>query len=344
MTKISKKIYSLLGALALGVAFSSSANAETFFKMDTGTPGSSVHTVATTLSTLAHKYADGITLQVSTGKAAPKSTIQAGDGKVDFYTMAASINNWLLTGEKMFKNYKSHKETHDKLRAVFFFPIGAYQFVVYDDSGIKSFHDLKGKKVFAGPKASGAATVARDIIEGVAGLKPDEDYDAISLDWNSAMPAFQDRQVDMYMAPTSVPSAIINQVALTNKIRLLDVPEDAMKSPKIAQQLAVPGRTLEVIPPGTYGDNQVNTAPVNTIGALVGIGTQVGVDDDAVYRLTKAFWEHIDELYSVAGWTKKINRDSAFNQMNVPLHKGAYRYYKEAGFNIPENVIPPEAN
>ena len=29
--------------------------------------------------------------------------------------------------------------------------------------------------------------------------------------------------------------------------------------------------------------------------------------------------------------------------MNIPLHVGAYRYYKEAGFDIPAALVPPEA-
>ena len=40
---------------------------------------------------------------------------------------------------------------------------------------------------------------------------------------------------------------------------------------------------------------------------------------------------------------RSVTKDSVFSQMNAPLHAGAYRYYKEAGFNVPSALIPPES-
>ena len=55
---------------------------------------------------------------------------------------------------------------------------------------------------------------------------------------------------------------------------------------------------------------------------------------------TKAFWEHTDDLCAVAAWAKAITGETAFSEANMPLHKGAYRYYKEAGFKIPAHLVP----
>ncbi|MFV0474434.1 MAG: hypothetical protein ACK5MQ_09560 [Pikeienuella sp.] len=35
--------------------------------------------------------------------------------------------------------------------------------------------------------------------------------------------------------------------------------------------------------------------------------------------------------------------ETAIMNMYAPLHPGALRYYREAGLEIPENLIPPEA-
>ena len=40
---------------------------------------------------------------------------------------------------------------------------------------------------------------------------------------------------------------------------------------------------------------------------------------------------------------EELNRKTAFAAVNGPLHIGAYKYYKEAGFDIPAIAIPPEA-
>ena len=66
------------------------------------------------------------------------------------------------------------------------------------------------------------------------------------------------------------------------------------------------------------------------------------VDEEAVYKVTKAFWENIGDIHKTAVFLKQVTKETAFTSVNVPLHKGAYRYYKEAGFNIPENIIPKD--
>ena len=72
------------------------------------------------------------------------------------------------------------------------------------------------------------------------------------------------------------------------------------------------------------------------------VGTTKMVDEEAVYKVTKAFWENIGDIHKTAVFLKQVTKETAFTSVNVPLHKGAYRYYKEAGFNIPENIIPKD--
>jgi TRAP-type uncharacterized transport system substrate-binding protein len=40
---------------------------------------------------------------------------------------------------------------------------------------------------------------------------------------------------------------------------------------------------------------------------------------------------------------KNVKLENALLGVTVPLHKGAYKYYKEKGINIPAALIPPEA-
>jgi TRAP transporter TAXI family solute receptor len=337
-----QRIVSLVAFFAMVLSFSATALADKYFKMDGISQGGSYGTIATAFSNTAHKYADGITIQVSMGKPGVRSVIDAAAGRVDFYMFGPSLTEWLRNGERMFKKIENPAEKFARLRTVVMFPAGAYHALVYADSGIKTFHDLKGKKVWIGPKNGAITVVNLAVIEGASGLKPGKDFTVVNLDGRAGMQAFQDRQVDFLMAPSSTPSPMVAQIALINKIRLLDLPEAALKHPKIAPMLKLPGRTMETIQPDVYGKNQVNEKPVRALGVWSGIGTHVGVDAEGVYQTTKAFWEHIDELYSVAAWTKAITRETALNEANMPLHKGAYRYYKEAGFKIPAHLVPSD--
>jgi len=334
------RIVSLVAILAMVLSFSTTALADKYYKMDGGGQGGSTGTIAVAFSNVAHKYADGITIQVSMGKAGVRSVMDAAAGRVDFYMTGPSLTEYLRTGKRMFKKIKNPAQKFARLRTVAMFPAGAYQALVYADSGIKTFRDLKGKKVWVGPKNAMITMVSLAVINGASGLKPGKDFTVVNLDPRAGVQAFQDRQVDFIMAPSSTPSPMIAQIALINKIRLLDLPEAALKHPKIAFMMKLPGRTLETIQPDVYGKNQVNEKPIRALGTWMGIGTHVGVDAEGVYQTTKAFWEHIDELYAVAAWAKAITRETAFSEANMPLHKGAYRYYKEAGFKIPAHLVP----
>ena len=67
------------------------------------------------------------------------------------------------------------------------------------------------------------------------------------------------------------------------------------------------------------------------------------VPEDVVYKATKKFWENLKEVQATAVFMEDLNKNTAFAAVNGPLHIGAYKYYKEAGFNIPAVAVPPEA-
>ncbi|MEZ5728577.1 MAG: TAXI family TRAP transporter solute-binding subunit [Burkholderiaceae bacterium] len=317
------------------------AGAATFLKLDAFPPGTTPGQVHVALATIVQKHTP-IKIQVSTGKPATKSAVDAANQRVDLFLTAASINHFMQKGVAMFAKVKNAKELNSNLRALFNFPLGPYHIITYADSGITSLKDIKGKKVFLGPPAGAATKVMAQVVEGATGYKPGTDYQAMRFDWSAAETAFIDRQMDVYIVPTNAPAPQVQQFALNNKLRFLSIPDAAFDSPQVKAALNLPGRTIETIEPGTY-KNQVNDKPVKTVGSWVGIGTHKWLDEKTVYEITKAFWDNLKEIHATAEWMKVINPESAMNQVNIPLHVGAYKYYKEKGWKIPASIVPPEA-
>jgi uncharacterized protein len=64
-----------------------------------------------------------------------------------------------------------------------------------------------------------------------------------------------------------------------------------------------------------------------------------------VYQLVKSLYENIGTITKSHNVLKEMNLQTALVGLpaGVPLHAGAYRYYKEKGLSIPEGLIPPEA-
>lgn len=343
MLQTSKLLTTAMAAAAIGLALGGAAAAQdkTFLTMDSFPAGTTTGQFGIAFTQIVQKHLP-IDIQVSTGKPATKSAVDAAKRKVDLFTTAPSINHFMQTNTAMFAKVADAPALNKELRNILNFALGPYHIVVYEESGIRSLSDLKGKKVFLGPPAGAATKVATQIVEAATDLKPSEDFEVMRYDWSSAETAFIDRQMDVHIGPTTMPSPQIQQFALVSKIRILGIPDHAWEQPTLKAALALPGRTIHTIPTGLY-ENQVNEVPVKTIGSWVGIGTHKELDPEIVYQMTKTFWENIDDVYQTAAWMKTITPETIFNESNIPLHVGAYRYYKEAGFDVPADQIPPEA-
>jgi len=330
------------GAVIAGVVLAAPATAREFLKLQTSAPGGAVYVMGTGIATIVGRHSKTHEIQVTANRTGTRMPVELAQGKADLGIVSPAILMWMRDGDQMYKSMRDHKELFDKVRSVISFPSGVYQWVVQADSGIQTLADLKGRKIFAGPRNTAAASIVIDTIKAETGLLVDKDYTYVSVDWASGQPAFQDRQVDVYVRPTDVPSGDIEQFALSNKIRLLPIKESTFKLEEMKPVVGIPGRLVTKIPPKAYGSQQVNTDPIPAIGSVIGYGSAVHVPEAAIYEVTKRFWENIGELHAVAAWTKSVTKETAFLEMLNPLHAGAWRYYKEAGFNPPEHLMPPE--
>ena len=310
-------------------------------RVHTGAPGSSSFTFTTTMQTIVQRETP-IRMNVTSGQTSTRSTLDAAQGNVDLFISSPAINYYMKEGVQMFKDMKDAPELFKRVRQVVNFPLGPYHIITYADSGIETLEDCRGRRIFIGPPGGAATTVGLAIMESATGMKPG-DYEQAKLDWSSGGQAFQDRQVDLAIIPTELPSASMMQYALLGKIRLISIPDEALDKGPLQAMLKIPGRTITQIPPDIYGPNQVNTEPVQAIGSWVGIGSHVGVDADTVYAVTKAMFDNLSDMHAGAEWMDFFTPQTALQQLNAPVHAGAYRWYKENGIEVPEEYIPPEA-
>lgn len=328
------KILAVVGAVAALAA--SQATAADFYKLGSLAPGMSPFTVNTAFANIVNKYVPDTRVQVSATGTGMRHQLLVAQGKMDFFMMSP-IGNFLMhkqTGP--FKKLTNGPEMEQKLAHIFTYEIGPYHFVTYANDDIKTVADLKGKKVFIGPPGGAATRVVGIMIKSQTGMEAGKDFSKVNMGWSAAIQAFQDKKFDVLVFPANPPSPALQQIALRNKIRLLSI--DISKQGAL---LRTPGRTKRVIPADVYGKNQVNTKPITTLGALVGIGTRADMPADKVYAITKAFWSHIDEVHAAAPWMKQtINLDKALEVVPGKLHPGAEKYYREVGRKIPTPYKP----
>ncbi len=326
-------VLAIAGLLAAAVTLPAEAQKRQI-KMSTIAPGSSMYLVMTTFANLVNQGQKEFEITVDATGTATKHMVDVARGSIDMSMTAPIAIAWMKKGTRVYKKLKGVKELAKKLRVVYWFPAGPYHYTVYEDSGIKSLADLKGKKAFIGPPSGGALVTGLAFVKAVTGLSPKTgDFKSVNLNFASALQAFQDRQIDVYTIACLDPCAQLQQVAATSKIRFLGLPNaaDLRKTPALKKFFTPLGRINGVIKKGAYGDAQANEADVHSNGAILGVTAREGLENEIVYKMTKLFWSNLESIRTSAPYMDAVSLEFATQKGNMEFHPGAVKYYKEAG-------------
>jgi TRAP transporter TAXI family solute receptor len=196
------------------------------------------------------------------------------------------------------------------------------QVVVAAGSPIKSFADLKGKKVGVGAPGSGTEANFRQMLDAY-GMKK-EDVNAQFLSFSESAEAFKDKHIDAFIVTGGIPNSAIMDVSTTNEIRILGIASDV--AVKLTQKY--PFLAVANIPANTY---KSQTAGVSTVAVNAVLIAGKDLKEAMVYNLTKALFENQTELAAAHAKGKELNLQSAAKGVSIPFHSGAVKYYKEKG-------------
>jgi len=208
------------------------------------------------------------------------------------------------------------------------------QFVVSGSSGIKTWADLKGKKVAVGPAASGTEFSSRVLLKALAGLTFD-DIRAEYVGYSEASQALQNGQLDAFNAEAGVPVAAVAELyAGRQEVNMLEFsPEDIATLKKEA-----PFYAAVLIPAGTY-PNQEKELRVAGIKSALLVGKDV--PEELVYDMLKVVYSKKEDLKNEHAAFTKVDFDNPVDGLyGAPLHPGAVKFFKEMGMTIPQELLP----
>jgi TRAP transporter TAXI family solute receptor len=196
------------------------------------------------------------------------------------------------------------------------------QVIVAADGPIKTFADLKGKKVGVGAPGSGTEANYRQLLDAY-GMKK-EDVNGQYLSFSESAEAFKDKHIDAFVVTGAVPTSAIMDVATQNAIRILPVADDI--AAKLTQKY--PFLAAVKVPANSY-KGQTADVPTVAVNAVLIAGSQL--KDDMVYNLTKALFDNQADLAAAHAKGKELNAQFAVKGVSIPYHPGAVKYYKEKG-------------
>ncbi len=312
----------------LAATLVSGAHASSALKMATIAPSLSQAIAMATFANIVSSNLDDVEVEVAAGGAATVHMMEVARGNLDMSMTSPVVYNLMAGGRAMYANQPEAPALAENLRLLMWFPYGQYHFAVRADSGIAVLDDIAGASVFLGPVGGGAYNAAKGWVEATTGLVANEDYEAIKANWQTGFQAFLDGKVDVYVNGCLDPCGQFIQITETEDIRFLG-PESA--EGEAVDKFLGRFRYRDDVPAGSYA-RQVNETPVTSMNTAVGIGVRADLDEEIVYKMTKAFWDNLDEVTSEAPWAKALDAEyAAVKRGMIELHPGAARYYREAG-------------
>ena len=208
-----------------------------------------------------------------------------------------------------------------KLRTVAAIYPNYIQIVASADAGVATLADLRGKRISVGAPGSGTELNARAIV-AAAGMSYDDFSRVEYLSFSESVELIKNRQLDITLQSAGLGVASLRDLAASVPIVVIPIPADVVAN--VGRAVYQQG----TIPAGTYDGQLVDVDTATIRNVLV---TRDTVPDDVIYRMTKALFEHLDELAAAHAAAGEISLEDAVLNLDVPLHPGAAAYYREAG-------------
>jgi len=254
-------------------------------------------------------------VEVTGGATENPKLVGAGDSDIGFTNANLAYNAY--TGTGIFEGKK-----YDQLRLMFGgVAPGTFHIAVLADSNIKTYADLKGKKVAVGPQGGGGLSMLPDIL-GIYNLTM-QDFSASYMSFDEGVQALIDKHVDAALVQAPHPAPAIKTLQGSKAaFRLLEM-TDAERDALIEK---FPYYNKVDLPADVYG----LPADAKLVGSSNVVVINANLSEDDVYNMTKAIFESLDQLHKVHPSAVSITAENAVSTV-IPFHPGAEKYFKEIG-------------
>ncbi|MES9813261.1 MAG: TAXI family TRAP transporter solute-binding subunit [Candidatus Thiodiazotropha sp.] len=240
-------------------------------------------------------------------------------GELDFGVAQSDWQYHAYNGSSKFSQQGANKS----LRAVFSIHSEPFTVMARNDSNIKVFTDLKGKRVNIGNPGSGQRGTMEVLMHEYNWNKGDFKL-ASELKATEQARALCDNKIDAMIYTVGHPNASIKEAATACDTHLVPVSGEVVN----ALITTNPYYASAVIPAGMYRGSESETA---TFGVKATLVTSETVDEEVVYRLVKAVFENLAVFRKLHPAFTHLQAEEMLKGNSAPFHAGALRYYKEKG-------------
>lgn len=264
----------------------------------------------------------GITCTVESTGGSVYNLKAVRDGTLDFGIAQSDWQFHSYNGSSKFE--EDGKD--ESLRAVFSVHPEPFTVVARADAGIKSFDDLKGKRVNIGNPGSGSRGTM-DVLMAAKGWTLADFELATELKSSDQARAVCEGKIDAMVFTVGHPSGSIKEATTECETVLVEV-----AGPEVDALIADnPYYRTATIPGGMYNGNADDT---KTFGVGATLVTSSKVPDETVYALVKSVFDNMrrfKRLHPALGILKE--EEMVKDGLSAPLHDGAVQYFSEMNIN-----------
>jgi uncharacterized protein len=254
-----------------------------------------------------------VIMRQTEGPAQNIELLEAGEAKLGFVTMGVALHAWNGTGA-----WAGRKPAR-AMGAIFPMYDTPFQFLVLQETGIRSVAEMAGKRVGIGPRGG---TSAAYFPQFFATLKIPASF--VVGDWSELAAQMRSRSLDVLAVAAGVPFPSFMELEAKDKVRYVPLTNEQIAT----LHLATPELTPSRISAGTYPSL---LRPYQTIGLYNFAVAHQNLPGDLVYRVVKAVFDNHEQMMEVhAAAAATVPGNMARNTF-LPLHPGAIRYYSQIG-------------
>jgi len=312
MGNIFKKT-AVAASIGAGLLLAAGAQAQQI-KLMTGPQGGSWYPLGGAIANIDKKA--GIDVQVLPGAGiANVKAVQMGKADMGFGNSISTVDG--VAGREPFE-----KKMDNVCNVASLYP-QYFQIVANADSGIESMADTKGKSIAIQPRGNTAEFITGQMLE-VYGMTYKDMGRVSHVSYTDAVSLLKDNNAQLFTLGTTVPASSIMDLASARAIKLIPVPDDKFQ----AMRELNPGYTKLMIPAGSYPGQDKD---VQAVAYATHIIARCDLDADVVYKTLKGIVDNQKDLAVIAQAMGPTTLKMMAEDIGVPLHKGAEKYYKEQG-------------
>ena len=243
-------------------------------------------------------------------------------GEFQFGVVQSDWQRSAYYGQGRFRPYGSF----NNLRTVFAAHAESFTLLARPGSGIKSFADLRGKRVNVGVPGSGRRATMEVLMRAFGMSMRDFARAEEIQNGDRIAKALCDGYLDAAVYSIGHPNEEVDAAVSRCGAILTDV-----SGPQVRRMLAGHSEYRRVlIPGGTYPGNWRDT---ETFGTTAVFSTSADASDYVVYEITRAVFDNLQQFRKLHPAFKNLRpQEMASFNGGAPLHPGAERFFAERGY------------